>query len=97
MHFDIFSIFLASVVFVFTQLFNLVVLNCSNENGLLMNRVFLFFALLTFISSCRMVPEGDAAAKRETPDGVPIVAVLQYVVSVSWTFSEFTNLSHFMV
>ena len=52
---------------------------------------------LIFLSSCRTMPEGDAAAKRETADGVPIVAVLQYVVSVSWTFSEFTNLSHFMV
>ena len=66
------------MVFVFTQLFNLVVLNCSNENGLLMNRVFLFFALLTFISACRMVTESDAAAKCETTGGVSVVARFEY-------------------
>ena len=44
-------------------------------------RLFRFFALLALLSACRMVPEGDAVAKRETAGGVSVVAV-QYVVSV---------------
>ena len=61
-------------------------------------RLFRFFALLALLSACRMVPEGDAVAKRETAGGVSVVAV-QYVASVgilaSWP--TFTNLSHFVV
>jgi len=51
---------------------------------------------LIFLSSCRTMPEGDAAAKRETAGGVSVVAV-QYVASAAWTYPKFTDLSHFMV
>ena len=59
-------------------------------------RLFRFFALLALLSACRTVPEGDAAAKRETAGGVSVVAV-QYVVLLSWSCLAFTDLSHFMV
>ena len=59
-------------------------------------RLFRFFALLALLSACRMVPEGDAVAKRETAGGVSVVAV-QYVASISWSCLAFTDPSHFMV
>ena len=61
-----------------------------------LNRVFFLFALPTFLPACRTVPPRDAAAKRETADGVSVVAV-QYDASMSWPFSNFTDPSHFMV
>jgi hypothetical protein len=61
-------------------------------------RLFRFFVLLTFLPACRMVPESDAGPDggEASTDGVSVVAV-QYVASVSWPFSEFTNPLHFMV
>ena len=56
----------------------------------------LALSLLTPISACRTVPESDAAAKPEKTGGVSVVAV-QYVASMSWPFSNFTDPSHFMV
>ena len=56
----------------------------------------LMVLLLTFLPACRTMTEGDAAAKRETAGGVSVVAV-QYVASMSWPFSNFTDPSHFMV
>ena len=56
----------------------------------------LMVLLLTFISACRTMTEGDAAAKRETAGVVSVVAV-QYDASMSWPFSNFTDPSHFMV
>ena len=44
----------------------------------------------------RKVPEGDAAAKRETAGGVSVVAV-QYVASTALPYLNFTDPSHFMV
>ena len=59
-------------------------------------RLSLAFASLICLPACRTAMEGDAAAKRETAGGVSVVAV-QYVVSVSWPFSNFTDPSHSMV
>jgi hypothetical protein len=58
--------------------------------------MLIILPLLALLSACRMVPEGEAAAKRETAGGVSVVAV-QYVVAALWPFSNFTDLSHFMV
>ena len=58
-------------------------------------RLFRFFALLALLSACRMVPEGDAVAKRETAGGVSVV--VQYGVAALWSFSNFTDPSHSMV
>ncbi len=61
-----------------------------------MNRVFCLVVSLALLPVCRMVTESDAVPKRETADVVSVVAV-QYVASMSWPFSNFTDPSHFMV
>ena len=57
-------------------------------------QIEIFFVVIFL--DCRMVTESDAVPKRETAGGVSVVAV-QYVASMSWPFSNFTDPSHFMV